>query len=440
MQLDPETNHNVNQFIRQVKADKPDIPWLTVIREINQKFGVELSENAARKRYARYKKRKADVKEEVSHGTTDGVIELLTDSEWETGVDGEEVNEVAERESKIDELLSSSGIDKELWEVLSADVKRYEMPLKNGPDETRVHIAYSVRAKIKPIGLGMPLSDLFDRVAEMGLIELSGLPDPANSYDDVLFVPSLYDVHLEKLATARSKDTNESLPLTYLSCLSDLISTAKKAGPYGHTLFVMGNDFGHIDNLAGTTTRGTSVSTSMTYDEGIALRCNLSVAAILKMREESPVTVISVPGNHEENSSLWLARYIQAYFRHDEHVNVIISDSAPRVYFRWGDVQFMFTHGDGFDPKKAVGVMFVEDRENFAATSHKEVFTGHFHTYKTLAETLSDEFGVVVRFMPALSKTDRWHEKHQFIGSRRGAIGMLFHSKHGWMNEFPSFV
>lgn len=428
------TTEIINKRIAELKVSLPEgTAYKDIADIIEGEFGEKLSASAVRGRYRRYvashgkpSTGRPVVYDEIKEFPSDFTIEVRED-------------ELPEDESLIDQLLKNAGLDNGAWQVDRAEVKRYEMPLKAGPDETIVHKAYSVRANVSPVGLGVGAEELLDKIAEIGKASTSVRIPNAPKNEDVLFIPSLYDVHLEKLAVKRGVG-EDVLTLTYLECLHDLVHRAENSGGYGHTLFVLGNDFGHIDTIAGTTTRGTSVSSSMTYHEGINLRCSLAVAAVLALRDKSPVTIVSVPGNHEESSAAWLARYVEAYFRHDEHVNVIRADGAPRVYYRWGDTQFMLTHGDGLAPQKVVGVMAAEDRENFAQCGKKEVFSGHYHTYRKLAEHLTDEFGVIIRFMPALSKTDRWHEKHMFVGSRRGAIGMLFDKTYGWINEFPSFV
>jgi hypothetical protein len=405
---------DINYYIKTI-WESGEHSWNDVAALVNAKFGETMTGDACRKRYDRH----ADKYEETDSQTVGVVGGEFTQSEME------------ENENILQKLLADAGLDTDAWNIVRSNIKRYGVPLRVG-DETVLEDNWSVHAVLEPIGIGVSPASLLGEISRISKIAEKGVAYGKPTRNGKLFIPSLYDTHLEKAAIQKT----ESVELTYIRALRQLIESA---GEFEHTLFVIGNDYGNLDNLLGTTTAGTAQNNKMDFYDGVKLRCALIITAIKMILNHSDVTVMVIPGNHDRATSYWLGLYVQAYFNNNDRVTVINS-GLNREYFRWGNNMFMFTHGDGIKWAEVIGVMASEEPVMFAETKYREVFTGHLHSFKQTYVGVRDAFSVMVRFMPALSVKDRWHSDHFYVGARRGAVGLVYGKERGWLYEFPAFV
>lgn len=405
---------DINLYIKLL-WESDSYSWNDVASMVNHKYGTDLSGDNCRKRYQRNSDKFDDVDE----------------SDVPSVVDGEYTGKDLGDGNLLSKLMTDAGIDPDSWNIVRSNIKRYGVPLRRG-DETVLEDNWSVHAVLEPVGIGVSPASLLDEVARIGKLAEQHTTYKAPTPNGRLFIPSLYDAHIEKA----SVNNDEPVETVFIKALNQLIN---EAGDFEHTLFVVGNDFGNMDNLWGTTTAGTVQNNQIDFYDGVKLRCALIITAIKILLNYSDVTVMVVPGNHDRATSYWLGMYVDAYFRDNDRVDVINSGSN-REYFRWGSNMFLFTHGDGVKFDKLIGVMASEEPIMFAETKHREAFTGHLHTFKQTYVGVRDSFSVMIRFMPALSVTDRWHKEKFYVGSRRGAVGLVYDWDRGWVREFPAFV
>jgi len=72
----------------------------------------------------------------------------------------------------------------------------------------------------------------------------------------------------------------------------------------------------------------------------------------------------------------------------------------------------------------------------YASTTWREVHCGHYHSEKEMiflrSMTASD---IIVRYIPSLSGTDKWHANHAYRGPK-AAEAHLFHKETGRLAYF----
>lgn len=389
--------------------------WNDVATLINVQKGTNLTGNACRKRYSR-------LIEAIEAAESDDE-ELSYISDTYVG------DEIDDDESLVNKVLSEAGLDSDAWNVHNVRIKRWGTPLKDGPDKTVIVDNWSIGLRLEPIGIGTSPEQLLEKIREIAPPPKRA---PKKKRTKNLFMPAIYDAHIGK----KSIGEDEDIGAVYLDCLESLINSA---GDFDRTLLVIGNDLGNIDNLAGTTTAGTPQTSKFDFYESARYRCALMIRAVDRLLDHAPVDVMVVPGNHDKATSYWLGLVMDAYYHDNIDVDVYLSD-MPTQWYRWGVTQFMFTHGDKFKPERLVAYMASHDPQDFAECRYHEVYMGHFHTYRKMIVDTEDNNGIMIRFMPGLSVSDRWHFDNWYTTSRRGAIGVVYSEDDGWIKEFPAWV
>lgn len=235
---------------------------------------------------------------------------------------------------------------------------------------------------------------------------------------EYLWVPSLYDLHIGKMGNDMPDDA-------YLWTLQSMTIKAELIGNIGHVLFVLGQDFGHIDNVQRTTTKGTPQETDDNYHGIVSRQAKLAVQAIRYLAEKYETTVLIVPGNHDKFSNAWLGALVEAVF--EDHPNVTVDNGRnPRKYFQWGNMLLMSTHGRDERLNNIAHVISVEARELWGNTKRCEVLVGDIHTRRETIVMVDEVNGVLIRYLPSLSGTDTWHLMKTFVGNVRGGMGFLY--------------
>ena len=97
--------------------------------------------------------------------------------------------------------------------------------------------------------------------------------------------------------------------------------------------------------------------------------CQLAQEHIDSLRAVAPVEIVFMGGNHDRHSSLMLMMYLDAYYKHADDVNVIVSPHI-RQYVNYGNNLMGFTHGDGKVMNKLHSLMAHEARRLGSTQNH----------------------------------------------------------------------
>ena len=223
----------------------------------------------------------------------------------------------------------------------------------------------------------------------------------------------LPDLHFGKLAhAAESGEDADTKTITHrmLACAESLIQRAQDQYPISEFVYVVGNDLLNADNEETTTTGGTRQDVDSRKHKVLDAVMVAMTHVIDRLLEVAPGHVYCVPGNHDRESSQAVARFLAAWYRQTESVQV---DTSPmtRKYHRFGDVLLGFTHGDS-EPVKHLPIIMADECPDFANTRIREWHIGHVHKSKEFETMTTDETrGIRVRHLPSLSGLDAWHAR-----------------------------
>lgn len=256
-------------------------------------------------------------------------------------------------------------------------------------------------------------------------IRLGELALPSDGSNRLAII-SPSDLHIGKL------DINDRPADTYNAVIETTREIAAMASDAGarRAVLLLGNDWGHVDTPARTTTRGTpqdSQSLRRVVRESVVTARDL-VLEVVRWFDEVELRV--VPSNHSKTGDLWMVEVLAAMFS-DHHGIVAHMDTSERQYMRHGCSLIGFEHGDGAKEADLGAIMAREMPQDWGQTTYRYWHIGHMHHLRE-----RDVGGAVVCMAPSLSTTDRWHDKNGYLLSQRANVGYLYDEYDGQIARY----
>ena len=309
------------------------------------------------------------------------------------------------------ELIEAAEVDLEVWEVVKSAVSVYR-----GNFSVRAEF----RKKVEEGKANILLRVFADEAKKLSPQKLV-IKKPAKG-DFKLLALNLADAHFGKKGVISGERKTSEI---FKETVDELLNKAISYSSFDQAVFIVGNDLFNCDGMLGQTTAGTQVANEDDWYEIYREVCRAMTETIGKLSScvAGKVTVIITPGNHDYQSCFTLGEYLEAWFRHDDQIE-IQNDKGPRKYFTYYNNLFCLTHGNEEKPVSLPLIMAVESQD-WSRCSNREIWLGHWHALKIV-----EDKGVVTRIFPSLSKKDAWHEKRGFIGNNQ--VGqVLVYDKNG---------
>ena len=253
------------------------------------------------------------------------------------------------------------------------------------------------------------------------------------------------DIHLGKLATVSTTGNHYNIEECRRVVLQETDKVLRRVSNLGYPSYihlVVGHDWLHIDNFAGSTTKGTRQDTDQVSLDIAREGRKLAVEVVELCKQYSPKVVVSgMISNHDLLLGASILDYLEAWYHNDENVLMSVS-LRPRQYFKYGDTLIGITH----DAKKSGGnglplLMAQEASELWGSTKFREIFTGHIHTLKSETVQSAIEYaGVRIWTLPSLSATDQWHELEGYVENVRSIQAHLLSTTEGHIGFFAANV
>lgn len=249
---------------------------------------------------------------------------------------------------------------------------------------------------------------------------------------------SLTDFHLDKL-TIDNISTEKKID-SYRKVLDDLLNRAYSSHLLDEIVFVLGSDFLHSDTIQGTTTKGTPLDVSMSWEEAYEKGFSLMVETIEKLKMFSKkLTIILTPGNHARTKEYYLAHALEVYFKPDKNISFKRESNDLKVY-KYGETLLCFSHGSNINDKLPLTFASSFYKE-WGQCKYKEVILGDkHHNSEKLFKSQGEAMGIRMRILPSLSGTDRWHQDNLFVGAIQAGIVLIYDKEKGKVAEFESRI
>lgn len=241
-------------------------------------------------------------------------------------------------------------------------------------------------------------------------------------------VLSIQDLHF-------GKENNEDIVKEFKNSIENLIYRAYGSCFLSKIVYVIGGDLLNMDSFNGATTKGTVVDNSLRAQDAYNQAFDSLYWSINFLKQFcEDLHIVYLPGNHDRLSSYHLAHALSRCFQNGNiYFDVEYSERKVVVL---GDNFFGFEHGD-VTSKNSPLLYATEFSKEWGETKYRTVYTGHFHTKKTVEYKTENEIhGFAVKHLPSLCKSDYWHYHNKYTGSKRQAIMEVHDFKKGKISEF----
>jgi len=347
--------------------------------------------------------------------------------------------------STLDEALKHSGVDLSIWDVDKYTINSWEVTMgrektPSGKPETYTNYQVKVWLKRKIADeKEIAFENLINRLAK----ETPVKPTPKlRPKEDILVVPGLVDSHFGLLAWGKETgegdyDLKESEYL-YVNAVEEGINLLK-GYEISQFMFPVGSDFFHINSPDNSTPKNNN---PLDVDSRLIKVFEVGEMAVVRSIERAasvaPVKILWVPGNHDPETSYYLCKVVQAYFKNNPNVEVDVSPQM-RKFHKHGENLIGVTHGDEEPHKNLPTIMADSCPDWWGQTKHREWLVGHVHKKKEMNFIGVDSFGsTIIRFLPSLCKIDQWHYRKGYVGGDKSAE-FLCYNKNGMMGYFPVY-
>lgn len=246
-------------------------------------------------------------------------------------------------------------------------------------------------------------------------------------------VLSIQDLHF-------GKENNETIVDDFRNAVQVLTHRSYMTHLLSRIVYVIGGDILNMDAFNGSTTKGTIVDNSLRAQDAYnqAFESIFWSINFLKQFCEQ-LHIVYLPGNHDRLSSYHLAHALSKCFASDNNIIFDVEYSERKVVV-YGDNFFGFEHGD-VTSKNSPLLYATEFSKEWGKTKYRTVYTGHYHTKKTVEyKTETEIHGFAVKHLPSLCKSDYWHYHNKYTGSKRQAIMEVHDIYKGKISEFTYTV
>ena len=216
-----------------------------------------------------------------------------------------------------------------------------------------------------------------------------------------------------------------------MTMIDQLLAGAKCYGPFEKIVLPWGNDFLHADNVFGTTTAGTIQPEAEAWQHVYVEAETLAIAMVERLKQEAPVEIIVIPGNHDRQSVFTLGRLLAAYYRHDQDI-VVDASASPYKFHEYGVNLIGLDHGHSIrQTLRLASLMANECPQAWSRTVYREWHLGDQHRKGSAKPTMMEEQGVSVEYLPGLTAPNEWHRLKGYNHQKRAGMAFVWDAAAG---------
>jgi len=311
----------------------------------------------------------------------------------------------------VDELLSYSKIDTDIWEV-------YKVVTNTWGSETNPNFqikAWLKRKELEKIDIEKTCNYIIDKISKYSI---PNIIKHTSDKEGFLWEVGLVDHHLGQLSWDKEVGINYDVNIAQKLYNESIAYLIDKVQPYkiNKILYIVGHDFFNVSSQFNTTTAGTRQAEDGRYQRSFNRGIDIHVDAINYLKKIANVDAIIIPGNHSGEREFYLGAVLQAWFKNDKNVSI---DNRPisRKYYRYGKNLLGLAHADPKEIKldRLLGLMPIEAKEDWSLTTNYEWHLGHLHHDAKMQHDLKTENGIKIRRLNTLVAIDDWHFNSGYV-------------------------
>jgi len=249
---------------------------------------------------------------------------------------------------------------------------------------------------------------------------------PAASEEHLCNLYTFTDYHLGMLAWHKEGGADWDITTAEKTIIAALTQMVNQS-PTAHTAVLnIQGDFLHTDGKTPVTPASKHVLDADSRFPKIrraAIRIIRSLTAVCLQRHQQ-VYLIIAEGNHDEESSGWLADLFAVHY--EEEPRVTVNDSVlPFYVFEWGSTMLGVHHGHKVKNESLPLLFAAQFPQEWGRTTRREIHCGHRHHRDE-----KEYNGVTVVQHPTLAARDAYAARGGWIADR-AAWAITYHKKYG---------
>jgi hypothetical protein len=256
--------------------------------------------------------------------------------------------------------------------------------------------------------------------------QASPIVAPVASDEHLCNLYTFTDYHLGMLAWHKEGGSDWNISIaerTIIAALQQMIEQSPKA----HTAIInIQGDFLHTDGKTPVTPASKHVLDADSRFPNIrksAIRVIRSMVNMSLSRHQE-VHLIIAEGNHDEETSGWLADLFSVHY--EEEPRVTVNDSVlPFYVFEWGNTMLGIHHGHKVKNESLPLLFAAQFPQEWGRTNRREIHCGHRHHRDE-----KEYNGVTVVQHPTLAARDAYAARGGWIADR-AAWAITYHKKYG---------
>lgn len=249
---------------------------------------------------------------------------------------------------------------------------------------------------------------------------------PKKVFADLLAVYPMGDPHFGQYSWSEETGDDYDLRIAeelHVGAMDRLVASAPAAE---NALIVNVGDYFHANDGKNRTPQSQHALDVDTRHRKVVTAGVRSLRRMIERALEVHKTVklISVPGNHDIESSIVLS--IALGMLYENNPRVIIDDSPAKfVYHRHGKCLIGVTHGDTCKIERLGELMACDRRKEWGETDYHHWFTGHLHHRR-----FHEGVGFTVEVLRTLAGKDAYAASHNYRSERDMQV-VVFDKTHG---------
>jgi len=249
---------------------------------------------------------------------------------------------------------------------------------------------------------------------------------PAASEEHLCNLYTFTDYHLGMLAWHKEGGSDWNVSKAEQTIIAALIQMVNQS-PTAHTAVLnIQGDFLHTDGKTPVTPTGKHVLDADSRFPKIrraAIRIIRSLMTVCLQRHQQ-VYLIIAEGNHDVESSGWLADLFAVHY--EEEPRVTVNDSVlPFYVFEWGQTMIGVHHGHKVKNESLPLLFAAQFPQEWGRTTRREIHCGHRHHRDE-----KEYNGVTVVQHPTLAARDAYAARGGWIADR-AAWAITYHKEYG---------
>lgn len=345
----------------------------------------------------------------------------------------------------LEDALRIGKVDLDVWEVERHVLNSWEVTMgsnktNSGNPETYTNWQVKVwlRRKVELIDYDSFKLELLDEIKAHNKKVSKYVYKPFNSDDKNLYMMSLNDLHLGRMAWGKESGKNYNVKIAVENFRKSFDQHLVHAQYYNidKILFIVGNDLFNYDYHFPfpRTEYGTPQESDGRWQKIFQTGRALVMDAIDKLSGIAPVHVMVIPGNHDPQQIFYLGEVLAAVYSGNENVHV---DNSPprRKYFEYGKNLIGSSHGAKEKSADLLAVMVAEVATAIGRTKYRYFYMGHMHHEVVKKQKVGEKFiglrtpvmidedykGLMIEYLPNLAYNHDYEVNHAFVGSIRSS-------------------